>query len=151
MSEEKPETTSESPSKIELSNGHAILKPFVDRKTMKAYRRKLMANVTSADLKSYKGKEKDMVGKTKEEELREKADAQDGAAEEEKAGVVINVNDLDEAQEVLILNLVKKLMINGQERDVIAENLDDLPNKDYEKITVACSEMLAVEQERKKK
>lgn len=107
---------------VKLSNGEAQLKPFIDRKTMKLYRKALFVNSKTA---------------------------LDPSTGEPK--IEFDMTSMDEANDVIVNGLVQKVIIDGKEHTENLENiLAEMNTIDFEKILVETTALMKAKEEEKK-
>ena len=94
--------------KIDLSNGYVLARSFIDRKTMRAYRKALF------------------VGSSTVEELQK-----DGTMKDK---LKFDINSMDEANDVLVRGVVLEANINEKNIGLDDDFFDGIDQEDFDKI-----------------
>lgn len=110
--------------KVELSNGFAMIKPFVDRKTMRLYRKALFNNSKTAV-------------------------ALDGSGMENEK-LVLDAGSMDEANDVLVRNMVVEANIN--EKNIVLDDdfFDGMKQSDFDKLLLEATKLINEKEAEKK-
>lgn len=94
--------------KIDLSNGYVLVKSFIDRKTMRAYRKALF------------------VGSSTVEELQK-----DGTMKDK---LKFDINSMDDANDILVKGIVLEANLNDKNVGLDEDFFDGIDQDDFDKI-----------------
>lgn len=110
--------------KVELSNGYVMVKPFVDRKTMRLYRKALFNN-------SHTNLAMDASGAPTEK-------------------LSLDASSMDDANDVLVRNMVVEA--NIEEKNIALEDdfFDNMKQSDFDKILMHATKLINAKDEEKK-
>lgn len=110
--------------KVELSNGFAMMKDFVDRKTMRLYRKALFQNSKTAVSLDGQGLEKEKLS--------------------------LDPSSMDEANDVLVRNMVVEANIN--EKNIVLDDdfFDSMKQSDFDKLLLEATKLINEKEAEKK-
>lgn len=111
--------------KIEIANGYVILKPAIDRKTMREYRA-----VNSVNAKTVPVMDAD-TGK-------QKVDPKTGQLVEK---AILDPIQLDLSFDIMVRGVVQSANVDGKEIELNADFFDNLSSEDFDLILEAAIEM----------
>lgn len=110
--------------KVKLSNGYVMVKPFVDRKTMRLYRKALFSN-SHTNL----------------------AVGADGVPSEKLS---LDAGSMDEANDVLVRQMVVEANIDAQSVPLDDNFFDSMKQTDFDKILLYATKLISAKDEEKK-
>lgn len=107
---------------VKISNGEVHFKEFIDRQTMKLYRKALFVNSKSTI---------------------------DAATNEPK--IEFDMTSMDEANDIIVRGLIEKFVLNGQEVvENIEEVLSKMDTLDFDKLLNEAQKFMKAKEEEKK-
>lgn len=110
--------------KVELSNGFAMMKDFVDRKTMRLYRKALFQNSKTAVSLDGQGLEKEKLS--------------------------LDPSSMDEANDVLVRNMVTEAQIGDKNIALEDDFFDGMSQEDFDTMLSYCTKLINKKEVEKK-